>query len=194
MGAYDMVEHLRQLYQGQARHERFEISKALFQYKMQDGTPVGPYVLKMIGYIENLQMLGFPLGQELATDLILQSLRESYNQFVLNYNMNEIDKPLPELLSMLRTVELNLKKVKPNSILMVQKGKGKGKPKGKGKSQAKGKGKALKPKGGVAKDATCFHCGQTGHWKRNCKVYLEDLKKKRNEVSTSGIYLSLIHI
>ena len=30
MGAYDMVEHLRQLYQGQVRHERFEISKALF--------------------------------------------------------------------------------------------------------------------------------------------------------------------
>ena len=71
MGAYDMVEHLRPLYQGQARHERFEISKALFQRKMQDGTPVGPYVLKMIGYIENLQRLRFPLGQELATDLIL---------------------------------------------------------------------------------------------------------------------------
>ena len=30
MGAYDMVEHLRQLYQGQARHKRFEISRALF--------------------------------------------------------------------------------------------------------------------------------------------------------------------
>ena len=69
----------------------------------------------------------------------------------MNYNMNEIDKPLPELLNMLRTAELNLKKVKPNSILMVQKHKGKGKPKGKGKSQAKGKSKVMKPKGGVAK-------------------------------------------
>ena len=68
--------------------------------------------------------------------------------------MNKIDKSLPELLSMLRTVELNLKKVKPNSILMVQKHKGKGKPKVKGKSQAKGKGKILKPKGRVSKDAT----------------------------------------
>ncbi|XP_074570705.1 uncharacterized protein LOC141827377 [Curcuma longa] len=79
MTAYDMVGHLHQLYQGQARHEKFEISKRL----------------------------GFPLGQELATDLILQSLPESYSQFVMNYNMNEIDKPLPELLSMLRTAELN---------------------------------------------------------------------------------------
>ena len=112
----------------------------------------------------------------------------------MNYNMNEIDKPLPELLSMLRTIELNLKKVKPNSILMVQKHKGKGKPKGKGKSQAKGKGKALKPKGGVAKDATCFHYSQTGHWKRNCKVCLEDLKKKRSETSTSGIYVIEVNL
>ena len=93
---------------------------------------------------------------------------------------------------MLRTAEINLKKVKP--ILMVQKHKGKGKPKGKGKSQTKGKGKALKPKGGVAKDATCFHCGQTGHWKRNCKVYLEDLKKKRSETSTSGIYVIEVNL
>ncbi|XP_017628521.1 uncharacterized protein LOC108471409 [Gossypium arboreum] len=63
--------------------------------KLAEGSPVGPHVLKMIGYIESLFKLGFPLGQELATDVILQSLPDSYNQFVLNFNMNEIDKTLP---------------------------------------------------------------------------------------------------
>ncbi|MCQ7222034.1 hypothetical protein NP006_23260, partial [Salmonella enterica] len=62
---------------------------------------------------------------EMATDLILQSLSEGYNQFVMNYNMNELDKQLPEMLSMLRTAELILKKAKPSSILMVHNGKGK---------------------------------------------------------------------
>ena len=75
---------------------------------MAEGSPVGAHVLKMIGYVENLERSGFPLSQELATDLVLQSLPQSYSQFVMNYNMNEIDKPLPELLSMLRTVEQNL--------------------------------------------------------------------------------------
>ncbi|PKI68476.1 hypothetical protein CRG98_011114 [Punica granatum] len=38
MRAYDMIVHLRQLYQKQARHERFEISKALFQAKLSEGS------------------------------------------------------------------------------------------------------------------------------------------------------------
>ncbi|XP_017613650.1 uncharacterized protein LOC108458763 [Gossypium arboreum] len=95
MVAYDMIEHLKELYQGQARQERFDISKALFQCKLAKGSPVGPHVLKMIGYIESLSELGFPLSQELATNVILQSLPDSYSQFVLNFNMNEIDKTLP---------------------------------------------------------------------------------------------------
>ena len=51
--------------------------------------------------------------------------------------MNEMEKTLSKLLSMLRKTELYLKKPKPNSIMMVRKGKGKGK----GKAQIQGKKK-----------------------------------------------------
>jgi transposase InsO family protein len=119
--------------------------------------------------------------------------------------MNEIDKSLPELLSMLRTAELNLQKAKPTDMLMIQKGKGKPKGKGKGKkrnkkdfkstNKPKPSANALKPKGGVAKEGNCFHCGETGHWKRNCKHYLEDLKKqKRSVTSTLGIFVIKVNV
>ncbi|KAG8478249.1 hypothetical protein CXB51_028152 [Gossypium anomalum] len=201
MVAYDMIEHLKELYHGQARQERFDISKALFQCKLPEGSPVGPHVLKMIGYIESLSKVGFPLSQELATDVILQSLLDSYSQFVLNFNMNEIDKTLPQLLSMLRTAEGNMEKVGPKPILMVRNNKGKGKakvptkPKGKGKPNL-GKGKAtLKPKCGVSKEGNCFHCGVTGHWKRNCPVYLEEIKEaKARGTPASGIYVIDINL
>jgi len=54
MTAFDMIEHLKTIYEEQARHERFDVSKALFSTKLSEGSPVGPHVLKMIGYSENL--------------------------------------------------------------------------------------------------------------------------------------------
>jgi hypothetical protein len=76
----------------------------------------------MIGYMENLRRLGFPLGKELATYLILQSFPDRFRQFFRNFNMNDMDKSLPELLAMLRTAEQNLK-LKGKSILMIGNGK-----------------------------------------------------------------------
>ncbi|KAK9043134.1 hypothetical protein V6N11_071484 [Hibiscus sabdariffa] len=49
------------------------------------------------------------------------------------------------------------------------------------------KDKFKKLKGGVSKYGKCFHCGKTGHWKRNCPIYLEDVKKaKAVGASVSG--------
>ena len=55
-----------------------------------------------------------------------------------------------------------------------------------------------KQKGGVAKrkvketssKGTCFHCGKEGHWKRNCKAYMESKRKVACDALTpSGIYV-----
>ena len=84
--------------------------------------------------------------------------------------------------------------------MMVQKGKGKNKGKRKKDSKFKGKPKpknvALKPKGEMAKEGKCFHYGETGHWKRNYKVYLEAPKRKmRSETSTTlGIFVIKVNL
>ncbi|KAK9002971.1 hypothetical protein V6N11_060545 [Hibiscus sabdariffa] len=198
MVAYEMIQNLKEIYEGQARQERYETSKALFQCKMSESSSVGAHVIKMMGYIQTLEKMGFALNDELATDVILQSLPDSFNQFVLNFNMNEINKTLPQLLGMLRTAKSNMKKGGSKSVLMVrvakEKGKKVAKSMGSGKTKPKGK-EALKPKGGVSKDGKCFHCGKTGHWKRNCPIYLEDVKKAEAVgASVSGIYVIDVHV
>ncbi|KAJ8748645.1 hypothetical protein K2173_008090 [Erythroxylum novogranatense] len=168
MEAYDMLAQLKAMFQEQARQKRFGTTKALNSCKMTPGTPVSAHVLKMKSYIHHLEKLGAPVSQELATDLILASLTDEYDQFILNYNMHNMEKSIDELHEMLKTSEENLKgKVKTtNEVLMVQKGKcfkkkGTAKDKGKvpkSKSKPKPKAKTKAPKEGV-----CFHYNEPGH-------------------------------
>ena len=199
MEAYQMVTQLKEMFQEQARQERYATSKALFGCKMVAGSSVSAHVLKMKSHIDHLEKLGAPISQELATDLILQSLPSTFDQFVLNFNMNSLEKTIPELHGMLKNAEQNLKGATAD-VLMVQKGKGKGKrkqqnAKGKGKLKAKGKDFKPKAKGKPPKEGICFFCEKPGHWKRNCKLYLDDLKKKKSSgATTSGIFVIEVNL
>ncbi|KAK8712124.1 hypothetical protein V6N13_147374 [Hibiscus sabdariffa] len=150
MVAYEMIQNVKEIYEGQARQERYETSKALFQCKMSEGSPVGAHVIKMMGYIQALEKLRFPLNDELAINVVLQSLPDSFNQFQ-----------------------------KKEKKVAKSKGVGKSKPK---------ENDALKPEKGISKDRKCIYCETSGHWKRNCHLYLEEVKKaKVIGASSSGI-------
>ena len=203
--AFDMIKEMKSLFQEQARVERFETTKSLFSCKLAEGGSVSPHVLKMIGYIDHLERMGTAISQELATDVILQSLPESYDGFIMNFNMHSLDKTLTELHGMLKTAEQNIVKKGKNNVLMVQRGKGfKRSGNGKGKSNAQGKGKAPvknwnnkkpnpEPKPNPQGEMLCFHCNEKGHWKRNCKKYLED-KKKGIAPTSSGTYVIEVNV
>ncbi|MBJ4058669.1 hypothetical protein JGD43_25455, partial [Salmonella enterica subsp. enterica serovar Goldcoast] len=193
--AYDMIVTLKGMLETQARTERYEISKKLFGSKLTEGSPVSPYVIKMVGYTQSLEKLGFPLRQELATDLILASLPASYGQFIMTVHMNGLDKNLTELHMMLKTAEDSIKKSNSH-VMMVQKSTS---FKKKARTWVKGKGKKVsdviqtnkpkpKTKSGPTQENEYFYCKEPGHWERNCKKYLADLKRNGGtKPSTSGI-------
>ncbi|GJS31955.1 retrotransposon protein, putative, ty1-copia subclass [Tanacetum coccineum] len=178
-------------------HEMLEELKTLFAQQADS------YVLKMKGYIENLERLGYPVSLGLAVSLILIGLHKEFDGFVQNYNMHSMGKTVNELHAMLKHHEQTLPK--NNAPVLhairagkVQKGNKHKKPQPKmvarGQNQGKEKNKlayALKLKippppkrEDPAKDSICHECGETGHWKRNCPQYLAELlKKKKNTAS-----------
>jgi hypothetical protein len=113
-----MIVGLREMFENQVRVDRFNTSKALFSSKLAEGASVSPHVIKMIGYIDSLQRLGFPLDDDLATEVILQSLLASFMPFIMNYHMNGLKKTLTELHGMLKTVEVSFKKA-PGHVMIV---------------------------------------------------------------------------
>ena len=70
--AYELIQELKALFQKQARTERYEISKALFDCKMAEGSSVSQHVLRLSGHMQRLDTLGFQSPKSWA--LILFSL------------------------------------------------------------------------------------------------------------------------
>ena len=133
----------------------------------------------MSAYHNHLTQLGVNLPDDSVIDRVLQSLPPSYKGFVMNYNMQGMQKTIPELFAMLKAAEVEIKK--EHQVLMVNKTtsfkkKGKGK-KGNFKKNSKTVATPMKkPKSGAKPKTECFYCKGTGHWKRSCPKYLADKK------------------
>ena len=109
----DMMLHLKEMFGEQSRSARQTTMKNLMSTKMVEGTPVREHVLKMISFINELDMLGAEIDSETQVDAILASLPNSFNRFIMNYNMNKMVVTLSELLNMLKAAEDLIKKEKP---------------------------------------------------------------------------------
>ncbi|KAJ9551588.1 hypothetical protein OSB04_015633 [Centaurea solstitialis] len=164
--AYDMIRQLRDMFQTQARTERYDATRALNACKMAKGTSVSAHVMKMKRLLDHLERLGHPVPLQLATDTILNSLSDDYKQFVMNFNMNNMERSIAELHSM----DGGVKKKRG------QRNTSKGKDQvqvnqsvSKAVDNRKGKGKGKKVKVNKAKtENRCFRCHEVGHWRQNC--------------------------
>ncbi|GJT13546.1 retrotransposon protein, putative, ty1-copia subclass [Tanacetum coccineum] len=205
---YDMIQELRSMFEKQAGVEKFDLIQSFHACKQEEGKPVADYVLKMKGYVEKLERLGYVLPQDVTVGLILNGLTKDFVGFVRNYNMHNMGKTIGEIHAMLIEYEKGLpKKAETPQVMMIKNGKiqkaNKKSLKAKGKNKVNGKGKDKKvyipkpknPKPTAlerpAKDDACHHCKEVGHWKRNCSVYLAELLKKKKQVgsaSSSGIF------
>ncbi|KAK1669957.1 hypothetical protein QYE76_058116 [Lolium multiflorum] len=191
---HELMNELKAIFETHAAVECYEASKHFFSCMMEEGSSVSEHMLAMTGHAKKLSDLGIVIPNRLGINRVLQSLPPSYKNFVMNYNMQNMNKELPELFGMLKAAEIEIKK--EHQVLMVNKttsfkkqGKSKGKFKKGGKKAAT---PPMKPKNGPKPDAECYYCKEKGHWKRNCSKYLADLKSGLVKKKKEGI--SDIHV
>ena len=112
------------------------------------------------------------MDSELSQDLILQSLPDSFSQFVLNYHMNKLNTSLPELLNMLKTAESHSKGDKAQ-VLLADKKK---------QAMKKGIKRKFNPKKSIQKknkkakkaDGAYFHAARLGTGRRTARFTLQE--------------------
>ncbi|KAK1574554.1 hypothetical protein QYE76_016334, partial [Lolium multiflorum] len=195
---HELMKELKTIFETHAAVECYEASKHFFSCMMEEGSSISEHMLVMTGHAKKLSDLGIVIPNRLGINRVLQSLPPSYKNFVMNYNMQNMNKEFPELFGMLKAAEIEIKK--EHQVLMVNKttsfkkqGKSKGKFKKGGKKAAT---PPVKPKSGPKPDAECYYCKEKGHWKRNCSKYLADLKSglvKKKKEGISDIHVIDVH-
>ena len=73
---------------------------------MEENSSVSEHILRISGYHNHLTQLGVNLPDDSVIDRVLQSLPPSYKSFVMNYNMQGMNKTIPELFAMLKAAEV----------------------------------------------------------------------------------------
>src|SRR3954470_23591564 len=119
----------------------------------------------------------------------------------MNYNMQGITENIPKLFAMLKLAKVEIKE--KHQVLMVDKITSfKKRTKGK-KGNFKKNGKQVaaqvkKPKSGPKPETKRFYFKGTGHWKRNCPMYLTDNKdgkvnKGIFDIQIIDVYFTSVH-
>ncbi|KAL0313307.1 UNVERIFIED_CONTAM: hypothetical protein Sradi_5730000 [Sesamum radiatum] len=84
---------------------------------MIEGSSVQEHGVKMLSLVEKLKDLKADLAKETYIDVILQSLPPSFDSFIVNYNMNGLDRNLHELINMLVQYEATIEKSAPSVLV-----------------------------------------------------------------------------
>ncbi|KAL7618120.1 hypothetical protein Lser_V15G03309 [Lactuca serriola] len=145
-------------------------------------------ILETKSHIDRFRMLGVEISGELAVDWVLQSLPESYSEFVREYYMMDHDVTLIDLTNLLIAAE---------SAMIWRAGQAN--LSGESNSQSSmdiengdiGDPEKVNSKivtCDIPKECICFYCQEKGHWRQTCPIYLRDLRDGRVKTygSTSG--------
>ncbi|KAL7583214.1 hypothetical protein Lser_V15G42256 [Lactuca serriola] len=178
------------------RLEKFKITQALLASKHEEGKSVCAHVLEIKSHIDRLRMLGVVVCEKMVVDWVLQSLPNSYGEFLREYCMINHDMTLIDFTYLLVAIESTMTwrtreaKLICGSAFQTSMDIVNGNERHAMVEMFDHKKKANYEvvSCAIPKESICFYCQQNGHWRRSCPDYLRDLTDGRVKIydSSSG--------
>nr|GEZ66089.1 hypothetical protein [Tanacetum cinerariifolium] len=154
-----MLLELKILFARQAEQQLLQTTRDFHSCKQEEGQLVSSYVLKMKGYIDNLERLGHPVTLGLVLGKIINELHA-----MLKLYEQTLPKNNAPALHVIRAVKVKkLNKHKKSQPQMAAMGQNHGKGKNREVYAPKPKIPPPPKREDPAKDSICHECGETEH-------------------------------
>ncbi|RYE03362.1 MAG: hypothetical protein EOP33_09675 [Rickettsiaceae bacterium] len=88
--AADMLYNLLEMFGGQRRQTRQQAVRQFMNCRMKARTPVRDHTMLIVSYLNEMEILGSKINEEIKIDMILETLPESFDTFKWNYSMNKL--------------------------------------------------------------------------------------------------------
>ncbi|KAL0291167.1 UNVERIFIED_CONTAM: hypothetical protein Scaly_2647200 [Sesamum calycinum] len=96
---------------------RYAMTKAFFDARMIEGSSIREHGVMILSIVEKQNIQADFGKEETYIDMILQSLPPSFDQFIINYSMNGLEKCVHELINMLVQYEAMIDKSAPSVLV-----------------------------------------------------------------------------
>ncbi|KAL2235342.1 UNVERIFIED_CONTAM: hypothetical protein Sindi_1266400 [Sesamum indicum] len=96
-----LEDNRKEVYAIPNRHIRYAATKVVSGTKMAEGSSVQSHGVKMLSLEKKVDELKVELDNDTYIDVILHSLPLSYDPFIVNYNMNRLEKSIHQLINIL---------------------------------------------------------------------------------------------
>ncbi|KAL0427759.1 UNVERIFIED_CONTAM: hypothetical protein Slati_2950700 [Sesamum latifolium] len=180
--------------------EQYAMTKAFFDARMIEGSSVREHGVMMLSLVEKLKDLHVDFEEEKTyIDVILQLLPPSFDQIIINYNMNGLEESLHELINMFVQYEATIEKSAPLVLVgEASTSKAKGKVVGREKRKkdetsstttstlsapvtplGRGKGKRKRVRQSRIPNDVCIYFRDKGRWKREYPKLLSNKRIKQ---------------
>nr|GEX05034.1 retrotransposon protein, putative, Ty1-copia subclass [Tanacetum cinerariifolium] len=180
--AHEMLKELKTMFAQQAGQELLQTTRDFHSCRQEEGQSVSLYILKMKGYIDNLERLGYPVTLGLGTVNELHAMLKLHEQ-----TLSKSNAPALNAIQVGKVQKGN--KHKKSHSQTVAKGQNHGKGKNKQAYTPKPKIPPPPKMENPAKNFICHECGEIGHWKRNCPYTIYAVSNKRAKLDLDSALL-----